>query len=408
MKGIPENFILPEYGGYSITNVVPTILKIFGVDVKLSTLREEIIPTSLDSISKVVLFILDALGFQHLDEFRRRKGIPVLEKLIETGGYTHITSTFPTTTTTALSSLYTGMPPARHGIFGYQMFLKEFGVVANMVTLTPIFDGERDRLLLFGFEPEKFLWCEPILKFFDSNSIEHFHLIKRTYAGSGLSRIFFDDNLDTFIHLSDMMVKIKRYLENTKGKVFITAYWDDIDSLSHLYGPDSEEVYEELRLFFHSLETILFKELREEVKGETLFILISDHGQIRISQEKYYKLSRYPYFKKSLLFQPTGEFRSAYLYVKQNRVENLKKYIESNFPQLWVVESREALDMGLFGEPDDRHDPQERIGDLVVIPKDNGVFAYLPEKTSLKGRHGGLSREEIIVPFLWGRIKDLL
>lgn len=407
MKGLPKKFVFPEYRNRSIVNVVPTILKILEVEGEFPTLKEEIIPiASIGPVSKVVLFILDALGFPHLEKFRKREKIPVLEMFIQNGGYTYITSTFPSTTTTALSSLYTGMPPAQHGITGYQMFLKEFGVIANMISLTPIFDGERDRLLLYGFEPERFLWCNSMLDFFEKNSLEHVHLVKRIYGGSGLSRIFFSNKLEPFIHLSDMLLKIKNYLENSRNKVFITAYWDDIDALSHLYGPNSDEVYEELKIFLNSLNTILFKGLSEKIKKETLFILISDHGQIEISSEKTFKLSRYPYFKKSLIFQPTGEFRSAYLYVKQNRVKGLKKYIERNFPQLWVIESEEAVEMGLLGKP---HNEQiyDRIGDLIVVPKDNGVFAYLPEKTPLKGRHGGLSKEEMIIPFIWSKLGTL-
>jgi len=408
MVEFPHEFVFPQYNGGSICNILPSILKVLGGDSDFSTLDESFFPiSSIGRVSKVVLFVLDAFGYKQLESMIKRHAIPLIEKIAEKGGLSEITSTFPTTTTTALSSIYTGAAPIGHGVFGYHQLIKELGTVANMISLTPVLDGERDRLLKFGLDPKKFLWCPSMDHLFRKNLIESLHLIKRAYGGSGLSRIFFKGSLQTFFHLSDMMLLIKEKLENSQGKLFLTAYWDDIDPISHIYGPFSKEVLEETGLFFYSLENILIKNLSKRARKETLLIITSDHGQIEVSKKEAVRLSRYPFIKRSLLIQPTGEFRSSYLYVKRDKIESLYKYLSKNFPSLWVVKSEEAIKMGLFGETEPKFDPMERVGDILVVPKGRGIFAYLPEKEPLLGRHGGLSKEEMIVPFLWVRTDSI-
>ena len=80
------------------------------------------------------------------------------DPLVRRGTLGALTSVVPSTTSAALTSLWTGRSPAEHGVLGYEVFLKEYGLVANMITHAPAsYEGEVGSLQHAGFDPESFL-----------------------------------------------------------------------------------------------------------------------------------------------------------------------------------------------------------------------------------------------------------
>jgi len=60
------------------------------------------------------------------------------------------------------------------------------------------------------------------------------------------------------------------------------------------------------------------------------------------------------------------------------------------------------LEAGLFGPPRGRTHPEtlERLGDLIAIPRGRQALYWPYDPFELKGRHGGLSDEEMLVPLI--------
>ena len=94
----------PKYDGLSIVNLPNTILKHFGLPVHGRTLHREIESNILTE--KVLLIVLDGLSITVLKDMLRETELSFLEKHLY-----EITSTFPSTTPTALVSLSTGLEP---------------------------------------------------------------------------------------------------------------------------------------------------------------------------------------------------------------------------------------------------------------------------------------------------------
>jgi hypothetical protein len=71
----------------------------------------------------------------------------------------------------------------------------------------------------------------------------------------------------------------------------------------------------------------------------------------------------------------------------------------------------EALDAGLFGPPPFHPEVEERLGDLLVLVPSPAGLTYLPPGASagrhLEGAHGGLEPDELAVPLVTGRLRDL-
>jgi len=101
-----------------VTNVVPALLG-----------HPDDAPRWLPAVAvdtrQVVLFVLDGMGWEQLAA--RRPLAPTLSAM--EGG--PITTVAPSTTSTALTSITTGLPPGEHGIVGYRMAVH--GEVLNVL-----------------------------------------------------------------------------------------------------------------------------------------------------------------------------------------------------------------------------------------------------------------------------------
>jgi len=63
------------------------------------------------------------------------------------------------------------------------------------------------------------------------------------------------------------------------------------------------------------------------------------------------------------------------------------------------VEPAAALDSGLFGNGPHKENVRDRLGDLIAIARGDAYLWWAPKQNIMAGRHGGLSREEMLVPF---------
>ena len=99
--------VKPDYSGPNVTGVVPALLGVAA--------RSTWLPEPVAGARAVVLLVLDGLGLGGARTHPER--LPELAGLA--GG--PITTVVPSTTPAALTSITTGLPPARHGITGFRI-----------------------------------------------------------------------------------------------------------------------------------------------------------------------------------------------------------------------------------------------------------------------------------------------
>jgi hypothetical protein len=106
-KTAPEpGMVLPDYHGYATCNVSQLVLKNFG----LGNRCPDVLSPLLDRpYRRIVLLILDALGWNQLHSWVDE--LPALRRLYGGARVLPLTTTFPSTTTVALTALYTGLTP---------------------------------------------------------------------------------------------------------------------------------------------------------------------------------------------------------------------------------------------------------------------------------------------------------
>ena len=399
------NFVHPEYHGGSILNLPPSICQWLGIpQLGENTLHPELLVPNSSDVRRVILVLVDALSLHRLQRWMSDGTASVWSRLAEQGQLAALTSIVPSTTSAALTSLWTGKSPAKHGIIGYEMWLKEYGVVSNMILHTPItFENDSGSLGKAGFKPEQFLNLPTLGTHLASYGVKSYALQHRSIIRSGLSQMFFRDvSLHGFFTSAELWVNLRHLIEsNPQQRQFFWIYTGQVDHFSHFYHPDDERTAAEFSEFSHTFEQHFLDQLSPATRRGTLFVLTADHGMIATRQSAGYDLRNHPELSRCLHILPTGEHRLMYLFVKPGQVDQVRGYFDQTWPgQFALLDPTEAVAKGLFG-PDKPHPHlADRMGDLIAIARDDAYLWWAEKENMLIGQHGGLSAEEMIVPLL--------
>jgi hypothetical protein len=408
---LPPEFVAPNYEGRSIVNLATSLAQAFGAQMERRPLDPEILSPLLQGVRQVVLVMVDALEYQVFQRalaVKRRNG---LRRLLQEGGrLLPLTSVFPSTTTAALTSLWTGYTPAEHGLVGYQLFLREYGTRANMITFSPAATQGQGKYQLVeaGLQPDKFLPVPTLPELLAAKDVPVYNLLEQPYVSSALGRTQFRGVRASrgIVTSSDLWVEMRRWLEELRGqKALFMVYWSAVDMLGHVYGPQSEAVAAELDNFGYSFERELWAKLSPAARQGTLFLLTADHGMAPTPPEQSLLLRQHLELNDRLTLSYTGDARAAYLHCRQGQVEAVRHYFETHLAdQFFVLDSQAALAAGLFGSGHLAPETQHRVGDLTVVSRGGASLCDRNERPKELGRHGGLLADEMLVPLLAGRL----
>jgi hypothetical protein len=408
---LPEEFIAPHYEGYSIANLAASVIQVLGGRPPRTPLAPELLDRLTDGVRRVVWVIVDALGYERLLAALEANPHNGLHHLLHHGGrLAPLTSVFPSTTTSALTSLWCGYTPAEHGSLGFQLFLRGFNLRANMINLnaTALQKIGGEQLVGAGLEPEKFLAVPSLPQALARVGVPTYNLIEQPYEKSPLSRVQIRGVRETrgFVTSSDMWVALRSWMEQVVGeKALFVAYWSAVDTIAHTYGPSSETVLAEVNNFAYSLEREFLRPLSAAARAHTLFLLTADHGHVNSPQDHAVYLHDHPDLRERLLMDYAGEPRAAYLYCVQGEVESVRAYFEKRLAdKFFVLDSQLALALGLFGNGAPAPEARYRVGDLTVLGRSNYYLWEKREPPRPLGRHGGLSEAEMLVPLLAARL----
>jgi len=404
-----NGYVYPNYTGRSILNLPDSICAWLGapgignrpLELDLHNLLE-------GQVQRVIVLLVDALSLHRLQRWMADDIAPVWTDLAQAGALAPLTSITPSTTSSALTSLWTGRSPAEHGIPGYEIWLREYGVVASMIFHSPIsFHNDVGSLERAGFKPEVFMNMSTLGTQLSAHGIKTYALQHRSIINSGLSQMFFKDvDVRGFHTLADLFINLRHVVEDRpRERQYIWVYTGDLDTLSHYYGPDDERSEASFSSFSYAFEQFFLKRLSPAGRRGTALVLTADHGQVTTPYNQHYELNNHPELARRLHILPTGENRMIYLYRRPGQTEAVREYFERVFPnQFSFIDPSYAVDQGLFGMGSPHPRLLERLGDLIVAARGNAYLWWADKKNYLVGRHGGLTEEEMVVPFLVTRL----
>ncbi len=404
-----KGLLTPDYNGRCISNLCDTFSKILGIPYS-RPLKHNSVYEIAESTESLVFLLLDGFGYKPMQHaLNQAEGAPALSSFIKNGGdgtvFHPLTSVFPSTTSTATTTLHTGLTPQEHGVLGYTMYLQEIGAIAEMLRFSPIVGG-RSSIFDLGFDPETFVNSDTIHQKLTRSGITSSIYINKYIVDSGLSKI---TNRGAQIHphmtAADMFVSLRKNLESRHGaNSFHFAYFASPDTIAHHKGPYSEEFASEVDSLFYILRRELLEKLDKKVAKKTTIIVSADHGLINIDESNVIDVRDHPELKRMLKVPPTGDSRVSFLHTKDGMQENVLDYFNKNFPgKFEVARSQVFLEKGLFGVGKVKQEVIDRIGSLVAVPKvpvaiENSDIDSRP--FPVPGRHGGLSEDEMLVPLI--------
>lgn len=401
--------LYPHYAGRSLANLPGGICRLLGVpEFGLPALDSVVLDPLLagGTYRHVVLIVVDGLGIQLLEDLRaaaRARGLPdPWAALLDESTPAALTSIVPSTTASALTSLWTGQPPAAHAITGYEMWLKEFGVMMNAITHTPVsLPGDPGSMRRAGLLPETFLRVPTLGPHLAAHDVQAFAYHAHTIAHSSLSTMLLAEVSNTgYRTLNDLWVTLHANLRAAPGRTYSYAYISEVDDLAHRFGPQDERVLLEVLQVGRQL-ALLIEMLRDPALAGTLVLVTADHGHISTPFEPRYDLNHHPRLLDCLVMRPSGENRLPFLFLRPGREERARQYIEDTWPGMFrVYPTARLLQAGLFGPGDAHPLAVERMGDWTVVPQDGAYWWWAPKINHLLGRHGGVSRAEMLVPLL--------
>lgn len=406
-----QGFVYPDYSGQSILNIPNSICTALDAPAfGAPSLHADMLGHIHGPYQRVVFVLVDALAFHRLQAWMQEPEFAVWKHCAEAGILAPLSSVSPSTTCAALTSLWTGSAPAQHGIVGYELWLREYGLVANMILHSPFsFERQVGSLAHAGFVPRDFMSLPTFGTHLAEHGIQSYAFQHYSILGSGLSDLFLPNaERHGYLAPSDLWINLRQHIgEHKKERSFYWVYWDHVDTLSHKYGPDNERVRAEFVAFTSAFERHFLEPLSADERNQTLFLLAADHGQVHTEKDPHYDLRNHPNLTRRLHMQPTGENRLAYLFVKPGQTEAAREYIERTWPnQFAIVDSIYAQEAGLFGQPSSPH-LADRLGDLVVAARGRAYLWWSHRENPLIGRHGGLGAEEMTVPLLATHLGDL-
>ena len=409
----PE-LITPQYQGGSLANLADSICHLLNVPpLGIGPLRGDVLSRLGEDVERVVLVLVDALSLELFQAWQSTNVAPVWRKLTSTGLLAPLTSVVPSTTCTALTSLWTGQSASSHGVFGFEMWFKKYSMIANMLFHAPAsFYGPHNShvngsLELTGFDPQTFIPSPLLGPHLKAHGIDTYVFQRRGILKSGLSQSFLADTKLRGINTSsELWINLRNLLERNANQAFFSyVYWGAVDGLTHYYGPDDERLQAEFSSFSTNFERFFLSKLSSQARRNTAFILTADHGAIHTPQKTNRELKNHPKLLNMLTMLPSGENRCTYLHVQTGQKDNVCAYIHEHWPEdFYLIDSKQALESGLFGPGPHHPDATNRIGDLLAIAKNTAYFWWADKENHLLGRHGGLSDQEMIIPFLAVRL----
>jgi hypothetical protein len=359
-----RELVRPDYTGAAVSSLVPALL---GSD------APPWMPSCVAGARSVVLLVLDGFGWRAIEATRSK--LPVMGSL--EGG--PITTVVPSTTAAALTSIASGLPPARHGMVGYRM------LVGGQVLDTLRWKVPEGR----PPEPANVTLVD---KAFSGHAVPT--VVRAEFKRSG----FTDSHMRgvRFVGWRTTATLVTHVAQLVDaGEPFVYAYYDGVDKVAHEYGIADGFFPAEMCSTDH-----LVGDLLDALPADAALVITADHGQVQF--ERWVTME--PVSRNVRAY--AGDARFRYLYARPgNEAELLKAATDAFGDVAWVFGRDQLVAEGWLGPEPPPGDVVTRVGDVILAARGTVAFAdpTHPHETRLRAGHGSLSPDEMLVPLLAGR-----
>ena len=388
---------LPDYQGHSIVNLMRSIER--GLDARpcaAAAAYPELQAVPLQAFSdarNIVLLVLDGLGYDYLNG-------PGAGSALQRHLKARLSSVFPSTTATAVTSLLTGVGPQQHALTGWTAWMPELACIAATLRFRPRHGGEA--FSKAGIDPRSVYTSEPV---FD-------RLPAESYVVSADKIIASDYNVAhcgtaeprPYTELPGLFSNLSEIVRSGGGRKFVHAYTYDFDAAAHTHGSASPE----LQTTFRQIDAAFERFLDEIAGSDTLVIATADHGFTDSPREHCVELADHPELAETLLLPLCGERRVVYCYIHPGKEDAFEHYVQTRLDHCaGLYRSADLIAQGWFGLGPASPRLAERVGHYTLVMKHDYTIKdwILGEQRHLTlGVHGGVSAAEMHVPLVMAQV----
>jgi hypothetical protein len=410
-----DDLYVPDYK-VNVYKALPTALRCLDVRAPREDLlgdkvvRAHLTANNALKAERVVFCIVDSLGVDNM------QGTTVAKLFADLQGVT-LSSTFPTITSSAVTSIHLGVPPTSHGIMGHQIYFREYGVLVDTLRMAGADVRTRDAIPYAGIDVRVLRWTDSIAEQLQetNSSVVYADCLPGHIAGTGIGHFFtLRSNMVPYTDYVDAFGGIRRLFARFPSQpLFATLYVANIDFLAHKYGPYTHEYKEGCDEFLRHLRSFT-ESLRESTAKTTTIVLVADHGQHTISDERRIVFTRdqLAEVKGTLRAPPGYSGRVMHFYcASPSKRRQLKHWLQDQVgDRALVMDVKDLNTARLLPAPATRA-VVDRLGDLLLLCREGANAeierrmpesqpAYLLPPTPLLGSHGSTTADELYVPFL--------
>ncbi len=357
-------------GRATIDQVMPSVAAALGATGFTNTL-------GLPEAPRYVVFIVDGLGLDLLRE--HADAAPFLSSL---KNVEDVVCGVPSTTSTSLTSLGTGLQAGMHGMVGYTSRVPGSGQRLNSLK----WDQPVDPLI---WQPHR-----TVLERVQDAGIAASSVNDAKFADSGLTlcsqRGVPFHGIDSIWERLDVVIEVVE----SAPRAMTYAYESRLDHTGHAKGCQSED----WRTMLTTIDAEL-ADLREELPRDTVLLVTADHGMIDLPPNDRFDIDSSP----TLLDDVTllaGEARFRHVYTRSGAAPDVAARWQAELGERALVRTQDGIE-DWFGPIAD--DVRGRIGDVVVAAL--GDFAMFSSRDfaiefKMTGFHGSISEAELRIPVL--------
>lgn len=365
-----QKLIKPDWK-HSILNISATLAEFLGAPNRNATLP--LLKNRLTHDYKNVVYVcFDGMGINPLernlakDDFLRRHIAQTL------------TSTFPSTTTNATTSLCTNKLPLEHGWLGWSMRFDEIGRNVDIFLNKDSQTGE------------EVVFDSPLADYRDGY---FYHALRTDYQIRTIypKYVKCKQELNTVAENVDEFFAALRNVCKEDGKHFVYAYCPEPDGTMHDNGVTCPETKALLRKISQGMRTLA------ATTENTLFIVSADHGQVDV--EGYVDWREEKELDDMLECPPYLDSRSPCFRVKKGMKRKFARLFRKKYGKDFVLFStKHLIKHNYFG---DRGNYGYLLGDFVASGTYTNKMFILPKADPHyhKGHHTALTRE-MLVPMI--------
>jgi hypothetical protein len=357
----------PSYDSHGLVNLVSELEKRLTGTASSPGLDPET-AAAIPEGRTYVLVLFDGLGVAQL---AHEAAAPLRRSHVAT-----LDAPFPSTTSVALATVATGLPPSRHGLVAHLTWLEEAGKVVNTLKWVDL-----------GGQPVEYDYSSVLARpnlweRLRGGGVEPITVQPAAFQGSPLSRLLYRGARFEPAWDDRDMVEATAALASEPNRLIFTYFWP-VDFSGHVHGLDSAEFDAALRL-----AALLWEGILAAVPPEVTVIGTADHGLIEYAEDDKVLIRQEPFRR----LKYAGDPRGVHVWGDPSLIADLAR----------VTGAEMMIDaMSLLG-PDPVAEVRRRTGDAILLAPAGKVLLPPGFDKRLAAYHGGLAPAELEVPLLVG------